>query len=291
MVRPQQTPGERLVAALTSPFAVQDIALRLNALYYNSPKEGNVIRSLVHVRAQDIKFTDVADGSKKGVFDVFAAGFGDNGTLVDQISKTYTMTLKKDAFQNFMRHGFVYDFAFPIKKPGAYQLRIALRDHGSDKVGSANQFVEVPNLKKNRLQLSGAALENIPYDVWQKRSSGQKVEENGAGPLNDTSLRQFKRGTVLSYGFSIYNARQVPAPNLTSQMRLFRDGKVVFEGKLQPVPVFPGPDPKAIDFSSALALGNDMAPGDYVLQVTITDNLAKEKHKSAVQFVQFEIVE
>jgi VWFA-related protein len=291
MVRPTQTAGERMVTALTSPFAVQDITLRLNALYYNSPKEGSIIRSVVHIRSQDIKFTDVADGGKKAVFDVFAAGFGDNGTLVDQISKTYTMTLKKNAYQNFMQHGFVYDFAFPIKKPGAYQLRIALRDHGSDKVGSANQFVEVPNLKKNRLQLSGVVLENVPYDDWQKRSAGQTVEENLAGPLNDTSLRQFKRGTVLSYGFSIYNAKQVPAPSLTSQMRLFRDGQVVFEGKLQPVPVFPGPDPKAIDFSSALALGSEMVPGDYVLQVTITDNLAKAKNKSAVQFVQFEIVE
>ena len=291
MARPTQTAGERVVSALTSPFAVQDIALRLNALYYNSPKEGNIIRSLVHIRAQDIKFTDVADGGKKAVFDVFAAGFGDNGIVVERISKTYTMTLKKDAYKNFMQYGFVYDFAFPVKKPGAYQLRIALRDHGSDKVGSANQFVEVPNLKKNRLQLSGVVLENIPHDEWQKRNAGQTVEGNSAGPLSDTSLRQFKRATVLSYGFSIYNARQAPAPNLTSQMRLFRDGKVVFEGKLQPVPVFPGPDPKAIDFSSALALGTDMAPGDYVLQITITDNLAKSKHKSAVQFVQFEIVE
>ncbi|HEX6126723.1 MAG TPA: VWA domain-containing protein [Pyrinomonadaceae bacterium] len=290
--RPQQTPGERLLGALTSPFAVQDIALRLNALFYNSPKEGNIIRSLVHVRAQDIKLSDMPDGSKQAVFDVFAAGFGDNGVVIDQISKTYTMTIRKDNLQNFVKHGFVYDFAFPVKKPGAYQLRIALRDHLTDKLGSANQFVEVPNLKKDRLQLSGVVLENVTFSEWQKRDSGQPATLGPTGPLNDTSLRQFKRGTVLNYGFSIYNAKQAAtSPNLSYQTRLFRDGKVVFEGKVQPVPKMPSSMPTALQYTSALALGSEMAPGDYVLQIVITDHLAKPKRNTATQFVQFEITE
>jgi hypothetical protein len=34
-----------------------------------------------------------------------------------------------------------------------------------------------------------------------------------------------------------------------------------------------------------------MTPGDYILQVIVTDNLAKEKQKIASQFVQFEVVQ
>jgi hypothetical protein len=113
----------------------------------------------------------------------------------------------------------------------------------------------------------------------------------GRGPLSDTSLRQFKRESVLSFGFTIYNAKMNPAPNVTSQTRLLRDGKVVFEGQLNPVPKPPAGDPLTIDFESALALGSEMEPGDYVLQITITDNLAKAKQATAVQYVQFEIVE
>ena len=292
LVRPAQTPGQRLVSALTSPFAVQEIALRLNALYYNAPKEGNVIRSLVHIRTQDLKFKDMPDGGKQAVFDVFAAGFGDNGALIDQIAKTYSLTLKPGAFQRFMEHGFVYDFIFPIKKPGAYQLRVAIRDHASDKLGSANQFVEVPNLKKKRLQLSGVVLENTPYEDWKRQSSGLAIKGESAGPLINTSLRQFKRGTVLGYGFAIYNAKQIPGgSNLSSHTRLFRDGKVIFEGKLQPVQPEPSVDPKVVEFSSALALGSEMLPGEYVLQIVITDNLAKGKRSSITQFVAFEVIE
>ncbi len=290
IARPKQTADQRLMNALTSPFAVNEIALKLNALFYNSPKDGNVIRSLVHIRAGDLKFTDEPDGSKKTVFDIIAVGFGDNGTVVDQTAKTYTMTLQKDAFERAVKTGFVYDFSFPIKKAGAYQLRIALRDHATDKLGSANQFVEVPNLKKGRLVLSGILLENLEYADWKKRDAGQAVAKSD--PLADTSLRQFRRGTVLSYGFAIYNARPVGASsNLTYQTRIFRDGKPIFESAIQPVVLMPGSDPKAVDFSGALALGTSMMPGDYVLQITITDNSAKAKNNTATQFVQFEVVE
>ena len=34
-----------------------------------------------------------------------------------------------------------------------------------------------------------------------------------------------------------------------------------------------------------------MVPGDYVLQVTIIDNLAKQSRNSVTQFVPFELVD
>ncbi|MEP7148889.1 MAG: VWA domain-containing protein [Acidobacteriota bacterium] len=290
IIRPPETPGRRLMNALTSPFAVNEISLKLNALFYDSPTDGYIIRSLVHIRAQDLKFTDEPNGDKKAIFDLIAVGYGDNGAAVDQSSKTYTLILKNEVFEKVLETGFVYDFSLPIKKAGAYQLRVALRDHGSDKLGSANQFVEVPNLKKGRLVLSGILLENLDYADWQKRNAGQVVGRSD--PLADTSLRQFKRGTVLTYGFTIYNAKTTgTAPNLSYQTRVFRDGKPIFESSKQPIANSSGRDAKAVNLTAALALGTEMEPGDYVLQIAITDNLAKPKENTATQFVQFEIID
>ena len=39
--------------------------------------------------------------------------------------------------------GIFYFLTVPIKKPGVYQLRVAVRDESSERVGSASQFVEV----------------------------------------------------------------------------------------------------------------------------------------------------
>ena len=82
-----QTPVTLLKRAMMSPFAVNEVSLSLNALFGNSAN-GAYVRSLLHVQAKDLKFTDEADGSKKAVFDVWAASFGDNGAVVDQITKT-----------------------------------------------------------------------------------------------------------------------------------------------------------------------------------------------------------
>lgn len=62
-----QTPVQQIQNALVSPFAVNDISLRLNALFGNDAVQGSFVRPLLHINAQDLKFTDEADGTKKAV--------------------------------------------------------------------------------------------------------------------------------------------------------------------------------------------------------------------------------
>jgi VWFA-related protein len=296
-----QTPAQQIQNALSSPFAVNDISLRLNALFGNDIQQGSFVRPLLHISAQDLKFTDEADGSKKAIFDVLAVIFGDNGAAIDQIAKTYTLKVKDESYKKILRDGFVYYFTLPIKKPGAYQFRVAIRDSQAGKVGSASQFIEVPNLKKERLTISGIVLENLNEAQWKRFSSETPDISNNQlnapvddpNPMNDTSLRRFKRNSILRYGFEIYNARLDTAkkPNLTAQIRVFRDGKLMLEGKQIPIDSTGQTDLERIKSSGAINLLGGMQPGDYVLQIIITDNLAKDKRKISAQFVQFEVVE
>lgn len=293
----KQTAAQQITTALTSPFAANDINLRLNTLYGNDAKNGAFIRSLLHVDAADLKFTDEPGGNHKTSFDVLAISFGENGVVVDQISRTYTLSVKKEGFDELLRGGFVYNFVFPVKKAGAYQLRVALRDNASEKVGSANQFVEVPNLKKVGLTLSGIVLENLTEKQFQASQSGAVASpdstESKSTLQSDTSLRRFKRGTILRYGFEIYNVRLDSAqkPQLLRQIRVFRDGKLLLDGKQSSLEVVAQPSANQFSTAGALNLGREMQPGDYILQIVVTDNLAKDKRKIAAQFVQFEIVE
>lgn len=290
-----QTPRQQIMTALTSPFAVNDISLHLNTLFGNNDKQGSFVRSLLYVTAKDLKFSDEADGTKKAVFDILAMNFGDNGVVADQISQTYTVNLKKDDYQKFIDEGFVYYFTFAVKKPGAYQMRVAIRDHATEKVGSASQFIEVPNLKKNLLTLSGVVLENLSLNQWnaqgQTNQSKIVVDKNDKQPdsMTDTALRTYKRGTVLRYGFEIYNAKSA-AQNLQIQTRIFRDGKAIFESKPKPPDVSGQTDTQIINATGAMSLGTEMPFGDYILQIIITDPAAKEKNNTAAQFVQFEII-
>ncbi|HMS39289.1 MAG TPA: VWA domain-containing protein, partial [Pyrinomonadaceae bacterium] len=286
-----KTPAQQIVEALISPFGKNDISVRLNALYGNN-KDGSFARFLVHVNTQDIKFTDEPNGDKSGVLEIFTASFNDTGQIVDQLGKVHALKIKKENFPNILRDGIVYYFTFPMKKAGAYQLRIAIRDANGEKLGSANQFIEIPDIKKERLNLSGIVLENLTRKQWEA-ADNISANDLTTNPMNDTSLRKFKRGTILRYAYEIYNAKSetLKKPNLTSQIRIFQDGKLILEGKKTPVEFDGQTDLLRIKAAGAISLGGEMPAGDYILQIIITDSNAKEKHKTATQFVQFELVE
>lgn len=285
------TDEQRIVGALTSPFAVNDISLRLNAMFGNDAKQGPFIRSFLHIEGKNIEFTDLPDGKKNAVFDILAIGFGDNGIPIDRIHKTFTATVSDNVYKNIKTHGVVYDFVFPVKKPGAYQLRVALHDKSSKKIGSANQFVEVPNLKKNRLVLSGIVLENLTLEEWQKIAKGENPLLK-SDPIADTALRQFKRGTVINYGAVAYNAKVNSSgkPDLSLQSRIFRDGKLIFESKQNPITTAGQTNMQSVQTSGSISLGTEMAAGEYVLQLIVTDNSNSKKRQIAAQFVPFEII-
>ena len=287
--------GQQINNALTSPFAVSDIDLRLNTLFGSDVKQGAFVTSLLHVDAKNLKFTDEPNGGKKAVFDIVAVSFGDNGVPVDNISKTYTLIVQKEGnFQRILDKGFVYSFTFPVKNAGAYQYRVALRDSQTSRIGSANQFIEVPNLKKGNLTLSGVMLQNYTVKQWETLmgKTAAAADETVSNALDDTSLRVYKRGTILRYGYEIYNAKSNAAKaDLTAQIRVFRDGKLLLDGKQTPLSTDGQTDLERIKAAGAINLGDQMEPGDYVLQIIINDNAAKEKRKTATQFVQFEIVE
>ena len=286
------TPMARLETALTSPFAVSGINLHLNALFGSDMKNGSYVRSLLHVDAKDLKFTDEKDGGKKVIFDALAMSFGDNGQVVDQLAKTYTLTLTPDAYKRILTDGFIYHFMFPVKKPGAYQYRVAIRDAQADTVGSASQFIEVPDLKKNRLTTSSIVLENLTQAQWDGYNDpkGGPVRSNA---MADTALRRVKVGGILRYGLEIYNAKLNPAkqPDIQTRIRIFREGTLVLDGQQKPLEMRDQTDMEHLKFVGALNIGQKMPPGDYVLQVIITDPLAKAKQQVTTQFVQFEIVE
>ena len=288
---PTNTTLGQLEYALVSPFAVSGINLRLNALFGNDANGVSYVRSLLHVTAADLKFTDAENGQKKAVFDVLAMSFGDNGQSVDQLGKSYTVTVKAEAYKRMMADGFVYHFNFPAKKPGAYQYRVSIRDSQGGRIGSASQFIEVPDLKKKRLTVSSVVLENLSEAAWRNASAATPTPYE-SNSMTDTALRRVKLGSILRYGFEIYNARfdATKQPKLSARIRVFSEGKIVLDGKRFPVELLGQTDLAHIKVTRAISLGSKMTSGDYILQIIVTDEADPKKTKVATQVVQFEVV-
>ncbi len=297
-VTTNQTIGQQIYGALTSPFGASDISLSINTIFAENPQQGTFIKSIVFIDGKDLKFTDDTDGTKKANFDIIAMTFGDNGQPIDEASKNYTIKVSEENYRRILEKGFVYDLIIPIKTPGAYQFRVALRDSANGKLGAASQFIEIPNLKKKQLTLSSLILNGYSAEDWQKVSAGQMIssrsEESGNFEMNvATALRQFKTGTVLQYGYIIYNAKNSGKQplQLEIQAKIFRDGKVILEGTPTAFDTKNQTDLSRIEAAGAITLGKNLEPGNYVLQVIVTDKMAKRKYQTNSSWVEFEIVE
>jgi VWFA-related protein len=299
------TPRQQLLRALTSPFGAAGVHVRLTTLFANDPKTGSYMRSLLYVNANDLTFTDLPNGEHTAEFDVVAITFGDNGSVIDQVGQSFTLRARAEEYARLRRDGFVFFLTVPIKKAGAYQLRAALRDHATSRIGSASQFIEVPDIKKNRLVVSGILVNAVdPANTNSAPAAAGAVNQSpGPDPSKsdpgswrlsiNAATRQLKRGQQLQYSVIVYNARldkTTTKPQLTTQVRLFRDGEPVFTGRELPLSESSQPDLKRITILGALRLGSDLIPGEYVLQITATDPLADEKHRAATQWIDFEIV-
>src|ERR1700754_1279355 len=297
------TRSQQLIKAISSPFASEGVSLRLTSLFGNDAQTGSFVRSLLYIEGNDLTFIEEADGWHKAVFDVLAVTFGDNGQIVDQISKTHTLRVRGATYQRVLKSGFDYPIILPIKKAGAYQLRTALRDTASERVGSASQFIDVPDIKKKRLVLSGLILSGVDPTTTSSTTSStinaaapyvpvatvSEQDDPQAGP----AVRRFRPGMMLHYSFLAYNAqldKTALRPQLQIQVRLFRDGQQIFAGKAAQLNFNNQKDLKRLAAGGVLRLGSDMRPGEYILQVIVTDFLAKEKYRTATQWIDFEIV-
>lgn len=274
-----KTREARLSQALISPFAAGAV-VRVTPLFFNDRAEGSYLRVLLHLEAKDLTFNEQSNKSQQTVLDIVAVNLGEDGKVVDQFSDTQTLDVKEEAFPGVQKNGLSFVLNVPVKKSGAYQLRIAVRDVASDRIGSAGQFVQVPDVAKNHLSLSGIVISGL-----------------NQGPSADAtlqavpSLRRLTHGTILSYSYTIYNAEvKEDRPQLETQMLLFREGKQVFAGKISPFDPGTQSDMKRLKVTGGLRLGPELPAGGYVLQVMVTDKL-RNKPNTAVQTSDFVIVE
>jgi hypothetical protein len=241
--------------------------------YLNTPKNETLLTSSVQIAGRGLSYG--ADGKQPAT--VKLAGFilNDKGKVVkgfgNQLSVKPLNTGETDAT------GIIYNEHTPLP-PGIYQVRVAARDEQSGRVGSALQWVVIPDLATRQLSTSSVLL-------------GGQVLENTKNKDADPQIQlsvdhRFSRLTRLGYWLFVYNAKRdaAGAPSLTAQTQVLRDGRVVLASPQRKLNQG-GSDPERIPFGEELAL-RTLTPGKYDLRVTVTDSLAGA---SITQTVDFEV--
>ncbi len=286
-----KTREQQILHALYSPFGARDLTMQMTSFFFNSEKGGSFVRSLLHIDSSKLTFSDAENGEKTAKLEIVTFTFDENGKTVENYGRAFGLRFNEAEYKRVLKQGLVYQHDTPILKPGAYQFKIVLRDAPAEKLGAAGQFINVPDLKKNRLALSGLTLTGrlVP-------SAESSAQPPAQPPVNDETqptpaVRRFARTGAFEYYTIAYNPqlnKQTQQSQLTIQVEVYKDGKAIYQSQPRPVELTGQTDPKRLVCAGQLSL-NGLPPGDYLFHLIVTDPLAKPKYARADQWMDFSV--
>jgi hypothetical protein len=164
----------------------------------------------------------------------------------------------------------IYNQPSPLK-PGIYQVRVAARDERSGIMGSAAQWVVIPDLSARQLALSSLVV----------GLEGVDVRGADGGRIQWSVDKRFARGSRLRFMTFVYNAG---APgNLSARVQVYKGGREVVATPFRKIAADAQTDPARVPFTAEISLGA-LQPGRYTLRVTAEDRAA---NKTASQQTAF----
>jgi GWxTD domain-containing protein len=207
-------------------------------------------------------------------FDVFGRILGPKGEVIDEFDRQETLTEPRDRAEA-MQHEFLLYQVILESPPGEYQLELAVRDNASNTVRTATETLHVPDFSKSVLVLSSVVLADRIVKLDPPPPPGEKEPFRfGEFEAVPNFARTFSARGSLNVYFEAYNIAVDGSGKSALKLgyRFERDG-----ARYREVPatyLYPN-DQRQRSIMSAIPL-NDFAPGEYVLILTLTDEVAEE---------------
>ena len=260
------SPRDAVSKALFSPFSASGIRLNMTSVF-TEPKPGSPeINVLLHIDLGDLGFTAGEGGSHNAAFKVIARVAGERNEPAQMVTKEAALRLTDSNFQQAISEGFTYRFGVPAPRAGLYEVRVAIQDESSGKLGSAREFVEVPDVKNGRPGISGV----LAY------SASQRGGDPSAPGLAE--WRVFRRQDNLAWACQLFNAKSFRA-----EAWILRDGK-----KVATAPSQVSESGDGATTATGLVPLAALAPGNYILKIVIGP--LKSNEIAASQWTDFEVL-
>lgn len=264
-----KTPDSELGEALSDFYPAGGLPTLLSLTYLNTPANGLVVTSSMEISGSGVSYGN--DGKQPASIKLAGVVLNDKG----KIASSFKNQLNIDPPKSGASDAIFYNHHTPLA-PGIYQFRVAARDEKSGRVGSAIQWIVIPDLTKSQLTLSSVLL------------GGQVLEDKTKAGTPHVQLsvdHSFPRTSQLGYWVFVYNAKRDAggSPQLTVQTQVLRDGQAVLSSPQRKVNSA-GQDAQRIPFGEELAL-KTLAPGKYDLKVIVTDSVAGTSATQLADFV------
>jgi VWFA-related protein len=265
-----RTPETELRDALADHYPNRGLPTYLSLAFLNTPRNEMLLTSSIQVATNALDYGDERQPANLRIAGVI---LNDKG----KIAGSFKNELKVNPIEGLSdTAGVIYNERTALL-PGIYQVRVAARDEKSGRIGSAMQWIVIPDLAKADLTTSSILL-------------GAQVIENKASKTDDAQIQfsvdhSFSRASRLGYWIFIYKARRGNnGPSVSIQSAVLRDGRTLFNGPVRKI-TNGGDDAERIAFGDQVSL-QSLSPGRYELAITVKDDIAGT---TATQQIDFEV--
>lgn len=276
-----KTADTELRDVLQAAYPKQDLPAQLSLVYMDTPDKGITLTASVQVAKQFITFNP-GQGKQSAVVDLTGIVLDEQGASVGRFNDSLTVDIPSEP-NAALRQDLIYNYQTALK-PGLYQVRVAARDNKSALMGSAMQWIEIPDLASHRLSMSSLLLGETTKEAETQKGDAAAVAEV-AWNVN----HRFARTSSMRFLTYVYNAARgtdgVAPPDIALQVQILRNNQPIMTTAQRKVDFSGQTDIARLAYAAELPL-EGMKPGQYVLQVTVIDRIAKT---SASQRTSFEI--
>ena len=261
---------QRLFDAIARPIPETTIAVSASAHYLESDSDKAQVSIKLLIDGSHLTYHDMADHANLAL-EVAGTVYDRAGKLVTSFIERIKGGVPQDRLPEVRKSGFNYTKRLELK-PGYYQVRAGVLEPESDNIGTANTWVEVPDLAKGKLELSSVLL-----------ATAGEPQPPVTGLQQIDAITSYKTGSTLVYYMMLYNAPTTAPSDLTIRSEISLNDKVIFQSESQPVTSrMVGKDSKGIEIGGQLNL--DLEPGFYSLRLEIKDKSNREFRRS-VEFL------
>jgi len=139
---PADAAKQEIEEAVLSQEEEHGLPIQLHTQYYKVDATDAKLAILAHVDIGRIRF-DKLDGRNKNDLTIVAALFDRNGNFVTATEKVLEMRLRDTTLERLSRTGVTVKTSFDVR-PGAYLVRLVVRDSQAAQLFAENGVVEIP---------------------------------------------------------------------------------------------------------------------------------------------------
>ncbi len=186
-------PEADIRSAMLSTSPKKGLPTQLSIGFIDVPGTGPVLTASMQMATNVLGYGD--DGKQAAAIDLAGVVLSDQGKSVGGFKTRLTVNPLAENI-SVENPGVVYNNKIPLK-PGLYQVRVAARDDRTGRVGSAAQWIEIPDLSSKRLTMSSLMIGG--QFVGSKRKDAGPAAAAAPDQVQFSVDRRFKAGSHLNF--------------------------------------------------------------------------------------------